>query len=96
MAMVRGRLGSPLRPSQPLELQPLLMATMRAGHEIPPLVAGLELPLDAGQPAHRGRRDHEHLAPMREGGGARLGQRDRVALLVGRGRIGINLYKKTK
>ena len=94
LAVVGGRLRLVLCPAQPLELQPLHRPAMRARHEIPPLIAGLELALDAAQPADRGRRDHEHLAPMREGGGARFGQRDRVAFLVGRGRIGIDLVEK--
>ena len=93
-AVIHGRLGLSLAPAQPLELQPLPVTAMGAGHEVAPLVAGLELPLDARQPPHRRRRDHEHLAPMREGGGPCLGQRDRVALFVGRGRIGIDLIQK--
>ncbi len=67
---------------------------MRARHEEPALVAGLELPLDPAQPPDRRRRDQEHLAPMGEGQRPRLGQRHRVAFLVGRGRIGVDLVEE--
>jgi hypothetical protein len=46
LAMIGRRFRPPLRPAQPLELQPLHVAAMRAGHEVAPLVAGLELALD--------------------------------------------------
>ena len=86
--------GWPFSPAQPLELQPLHLAAMRARHEEPPLVARLELPLDPAQAPDRRRRDQEHLAPMGEGQRPRLGQRDRVAFLVGRGRIGVDLVEE--
>jgi hypothetical protein len=56
-----------LFPAQPFELQPLVTPAMRAADEVAPLVARLELALDAAQAADRRRRDQEHLAPMREG-----------------------------
>ena len=88
------RFGLALRPAQAFKLQPLHRPAMRAGHEVPALVAGLELPLDPAQAPDRRGRDHEHLAPVREGRGPRLGQRDRIAFLVGRGRIGVDLVEK--
>ncbi len=48
----------------------------------------IRLPLD-----RRGR-DHEHLAPVRKGRGPRFRQRDRIAFLVGRGRIGVHLVEE--
>ena len=83
LAMVCCRVGPPLVPAQPLKLQPLHRGTVGAGHEIAALVRCIELALDPADAPDRGRRDHEHLAPMREGGGARLGQGDRIAFLVG-------------
>ncbi len=83
-----------LRPAQPVELQPLHRPAMGAGHEVAPLVGCVEFSLDPAQPPDRRRRDHEHFAPVREGGGPCLGQRDRIALLVGRGRVGIDLVEE--
>jgi hypothetical protein len=45
-AMIGRGLGLSLGPAQPLEAQPLAMATMRAADEKAPLVGGLVLPLD--------------------------------------------------
>ena len=71
-----------------------MISTRWAWHEEPALIAGLVFPLDPAQPPDRRGRDHEHLAPVREGGGARFGQRDRIAFFVSRGRIGIDLVEK--
>jgi hypothetical protein len=67
---------------------------MRARHEEPPLVARLVFPLDPADAADRRRRDQEDLAPVREGQRARFGEPDRVAFLVGRGRIGVDLVEE--
>ena len=83
LAVIGGGFGFPLRPAQPIELQPLHRAIMGTGHEVTPLVRCLEFPLDARQPPDRRGRDHEHLAPVREGGGPGFRQRDRIAFLVG-------------
>ena len=93
-AMIHGSFRLPLVPAQPLELQPLPVVTMWAGHKIPPLIRGLKLPLDPGKPTDRRGRDHEHLAAMGKGCRAGLGQRDRIAFLVSGGRIGVNLIQK--
>jgi hypothetical protein len=95
LAVIFRRLRAALLPAQPVELQPLHRAAMRARHEEPPLVARLVFPLDPADAADRGRRDQEDLAPVREGQRARLGEANRVAFLVGRGRIGVDLVKKT-
>jgi hypothetical protein len=86
LAGVSRRFRLALVPAQAFKLQPLHHPAMRAGHEVAALVAGLELSLDpADAPNGRGR-DHEHLAPVREGRGPRLPHR--------RGRIGIDLVEK--
>ena len=87
-------LGLALVPAQPLELEPLHVPAMRARHEVAALVRGLVLPLDPREPLDRRRRGEEHLAPPRERARPRLGQRNRIAFLVGRGRIGIDLVEK--
>ena len=91
--VVRG-LGLALLPAQPLELQPLFMPAMRARHEVAPLVGGLVLALDAREAVDRRGRGEEDLRPPREGARARLGERDRIAFLVGRRRIGIDLVEE--
>ena len=50
LAVIFRRLRAALLPAQPVELQPLHRAAMRARHEEPPLVAGLVFPLDPAQP----------------------------------------------
>ena len=67
---------------------------MRAGDEVAPLVGGLVLPLDPRRALDRRGRDQEHLAPPGEGPGPGLGQRHRVALLVGGRRIGVDLVEE--
>lgn len=63
------------------------IALLSAGHEVPALVAGLVFPFYPADAPNRRGRDHEHLAPVREGGRPRLGQRDRIAFLVGGGLV---------
>jgi hypothetical protein len=94
LAVIFRRFRLALLPAQPFELQPLHRPAMRARHEEPPLIARLVLPLDAAQPPDGRRRDQEHLAPMGEGQRPCLCQRDRIAFLVGRGRIGIDLVEE--
>jgi len=94
LAMILRRLRPPLLPAQPLELEPLHRAAMRTRHEVASLIRRLELALDARQPPDRGRRDQQHLAPMREGQRPGFGQRDRITFLVRRGRIGIDLVEE--
>ena len=87
-------LGLPLVPAQPLELEPLHVLAVRARHEVAALVRCLVFALDPGNPLDRRRRRKERLAPPREGARACFGQRNRIALLVGRRRIGIDLVQK--
>ena len=87
-------LGPALVPAQPLEPEPLHVPAMRARHEIPALVRGLVFALDAREPLDRRRRAEQDLRPPREGARARFGERDRIAFLVGRGRIGIDLVEE--
>ncbi len=94
LAPVRRRLRPALLPAQPLEAQPLHRPAMRARHEVAPLVGGLVLPLDAADAPDRRRRHQEQLPPVREGQRPRLGEPDRVAFLVGRGRIGVDLVEE--
>jgi hypothetical protein len=81
-------------PAQPLEPQPLHRAAVRARHEIAPLVGRLELALDAAELPDRRRRDQEHLASVRERERARLGQRDRIAFLIGRRGVRVDLVEE--
>ena len=94
LADVGRRLRLALLPAQPLEREMLLLAAVRARHEVAPLVGGLVLPLDPRQPLDRRRRGEEHLAPPGEGARPRFGQRHRIALVVGRRRIGVDLVEE--
>ena len=86
--------GLPLIPAQPLELEPLHVLAVRARHEVAALVRRLVFALNARNPLDRRCRGKERLAPPREGPRACFGQRNRVALLVGRRRIGIDLVQE--
>ena len=94
LASVSGRVGLTLIPAQAFKLQPLHVAAVWTGHEIPALVGRLELALDPRESPDRWCRHHEDFAPVREGGGPCLGQGDRVAFLVRRGGIGVDLVEK--
>lgn len=94
LAVIFRRLRAALLPAQPVELQPLHRAAVLARHEEPALITGLVLALDPAQPPYGWGRDQKHLAPMGEGQRPRLGQRDRIAFLVGRGGIGVDLVKE--
>ena len=94
LADVGRRLRLALLPAQPLEREMLRLAAVRARHEVPPLVGGLVFPLDPRQPLDRRRRGEEHLAPPGEGARPRFGQRHRIALVVGRRRIGVDLVEE--
>ena len=83
-----------LVPPQALEPEPLHLPAVRARHEIPALVRGLVLALDAREPLDRRCRAEQDLRPPREGPRAGFGKRDRIAFLVGRGRIGIHLVEE--
>ena len=91
--VVRG-LGLALLPAQPLEPQPLHLPAMRARHEVAPLVA---MPRTRARCARgRGSSASRRGTPWTPGEGprARLGERDRIAFLVGRGRIGVDLVEE--
>ena len=94
LACIRRGLGLALLPAQPLELQPLHGLRSAGRHEVAPLVGGLVLALDPREAVDRRGRGEEHLAPLREGQRPRLGERDRIAFLVGRGRIGVDLVEE--
>ena len=53
-----------LRPAQILEFQRLVLAAVRAGHDVPALVARLVLPLDPREALRLRRRDQQDLAPL--------------------------------
>ena len=94
IAMVCRRLRFALLPAQPFELEPMHLPAMRARHEESALVARLVFAFDSAHATDRGRRDQEDLAPMGEGQRPRLGEPDRVAFLVGRSRIGVDLVEE--
>ena len=81
-------------PARQLELEILLLAAVRARHEEPPLIRRLVLPLDPRQPLDRRRRHLKHLAPPGEGPRARFRQRHRLAFLIGRRRIGVDIVER--
>ena len=83
-----------LLPAQPFEPKPLFFLAMRAGDEETALVGRLVLALDPRQAMNRRRRPQQDLGPPRECAGSGLGQRDRVAFLVGRRRISVDLVQK--
>ena len=88
------RLGLTFVPAQPLELQPLHLPAMRAGHEIPPLIGCFVLAFDPRQTVNGRRRAEQDLGAPRECARPCLGERNRIAFLVGRGRIGIDLVEE--
>ena len=77
-------MAAPAAPRTRVAMSGLSVAGIRTWNVEPPLVAGLEFPLDPAQPPDGRRRDQEHLAPVRKRQRPGLGQRDRVAFLVGR------------
>jgi hypothetical protein len=79
----RHECGNSVIPAQPLKRQPLHSTARWAGHKIAALASD-----------RRGGRDHDHFAPMRNCGRPCLGQGDRIAYLVCRGRIGVDLVEK--
>ncbi len=83
-----------LLPDQPLEPQPLHLATHHARHEEPPLVTGQIFPLDPAAPGDGGRADQEGFATPAEGAGAGLGKRDRIARAGDVAGIGVHLVEK--
>ncbi len=93
-AVIPRRLRRTLLPDQPLEAQPLHLATRRARHEEAPLVGGQVLPLDPAAARDGRRADQEGLAPPAEGPRPRLGQRDRIALAGDVAGIGVHLVEE--
>src|SRR5512134_1616484 len=94
LAVIGRRLRAALLPPEPLEGEILLFAAVRARHEEPPLVRGLVLALDPREALDRRRRSEEHLAPPGEGARPGFRQRHRIALVVGRRRIGVDLVEE--
>jgi hypothetical protein len=70
-----------------------VLAAVRAGHEVPPLVALPVLALDPRQALGLGRRDEQYLAAL-EGGGPPLGKQDRIALALDVARIAVDLVQE--
>src|SRR5581483_2122522 len=65
-ARVVSGFGLALVPAQPLELEPLHLAAMRARHEVPALVRSLVFALDPRQAMDGRRRAEQHLRAPRE------------------------------
>ena len=93
LANVGRRLRCALVPAQLLEPKPLAMTTVRAGHEVAPLIACVVLPLDGARPRD-GRGGHDEDLAAREGARARFRQRDRIAFAFDVQRIPIHLVQK--
>src|SRR5512132_4156389 len=88
------RLRLALLPPQPLELEPLTLSAVRTRYKEPPRVRGLVLTLDPRQALDGRGRGEEHLAPPGERPRAGFGEGDRIAFVVGRRRIGVDLVEK--
>ena len=89
-----GLIAPAFRPPDVLPFEHLVLAAVGTWHEPLALIGFGIGGLDAGKAGRGGCRDHQDLAPAPEGDRGALGQRHRVALAVGIGRIGVDLVEQ--